>query len=109
MGTVTKTLRLDIDFVNIIDDYVKLVKEIFGFDVTANSVIAGSLVNGFGSYLSSFRIFTMSSLNITPSYPGEKLPSKFQIDKIKLFLERCENYLNVCSYEGVDNEVEEVK
>jgi len=103
MGTVTKTLRMDKTFVVIIDDYVKLVKEVFGFEISANSVIAGSLVSGFGTYLNTFKIITSSTL--TPSFPGEKLPSKEQIDKIKLFLERSESYLNSCEFGESEVEV----
>lgn len=109
LGTVTKTLRVDEEFVNIVNDYVKLVKEVFGFDITANSVLAGSLVTGFGNYLNSFKLLISPSVKLTASYPGEKLPNQEQIDKIKLFVERCEDYLALCEHGSTLTAVEEVK
>ena len=109
MGTVTKTLRIDKEFVVIINDYVKLTKDVFGFEISANSVIAGSLVTGFGTYLNTFKMFANFSSTIKPSYAGEKLPTKEQIDQIKLFLVRCEEYLTIAEFGDDVNEVAEAK
>ena len=103
MSTVTKTLRIEKEFVVIINDYVKLVKEVFGFEISANSVIAGSLVTGFGTYLNTFKIITFP----TAKFPDKNFSDE-QLTKIKAFLVRSEDYLNSCEYGDVTgNEVGE--
>lgn len=105
--TVTKTMRVDKEFVVLVDDYVKLVKDVFGMDVTVNSVLAGSLVTGFGTYLTSFKMISLNNVTFPEGNPF----TKEQISKVKLYLNRASNYLDATQFDESDskNEVEDVK
>lgn len=62
MGTVTKTIRLDEDFLALIDDYTSLVKELFGVAPTVNNILTGCIINGFDSSLVPLKIIQNATI-----------------------------------------------
>lgn len=56
MGTVTKTIRIDEKFIDIITEYNKLVKDMMNVAPTVNNVLTTAVVDGFTENLQIFRM-----------------------------------------------------
>jgi hypothetical protein len=56
MSTVTKTVRIDEDMVEVLLLYKKAMKKMFKVDCNMNSMLEGSIINGFEDYLSAFKL-----------------------------------------------------
>lgn len=56
MTTVTKTIRIDERFIDIINEYNKLVKDMMNVAPTVNNVLTTAVVDGFTENLQIFRM-----------------------------------------------------
>lgn len=91
MGTVTKTIRIDEEFLSIIEDYNKLVKEMFGVAPTVSGVLTNTVVKGFEDNLQFFKILNSSMFVSAEPGPGEKLTDELK-EKAKALVEKYEQY-----------------
>ena len=76
MATVTKTVRIDEEFLSIIEDYNKISKEIFGVCPTVSNILSGTIVKGFADNLQVFRVLQ------TATFPNQADAQKIN-DELK--------------------------
>lgn len=84
MGTVTKSIRIDEKFLGIIDEYNKLVKEMFGVAPTVNSVLSNTIVKGFNDNLQAFRMIASNMITSIEPGPGEKFNDELRQKCVEL-------------------------
>lgn len=61
VGTITKTIRIDEEFINIIDEYNRLVKDMMNISPTVNSLLSTAVVDGFTENLQIFRMLATAT------------------------------------------------
>lgn len=91
MGTVTKSIRVDEDFLKIVDDYNNLVKEMFGASPTVNGVLAHAMVKGLSDNMQIFRLLSSNAVKVSEIKPGEKWNKELS-DKAAELVKRYEDY-----------------
>ena len=62
MSTVTKSVRVDERFLVIVEDYIKLSKDMMGVAPTVSSVLSSTLVEGFQENLRVYRMLLAANM-----------------------------------------------
>lgn len=91
MGTVTKSLRIDEEFISIIETYNKILNEVFGCSPTINNVLASTVVEGFKENLQVFRLCSSDNGHFEAE-PGEVFNDSIK-EKMKELLYNYDSYL----------------
>lgn len=92
MGTVTKTIRIDEDLLAIVEDYNKLVKEMFGASPTVNGVLANAVVHGLEDNLQFFRVLNSNMMVSIKPGEGQKMNDEIK-EKAKALVEKYEVFV----------------
>jgi len=64
MATITKTVRIEQEMIDIINTYRKLFKKTTGVDISVNQVLSGCIVKGFKDYLEFFKMASIREIKI---------------------------------------------
>jgi len=54
MKTITKTVRIETEMLDMIEAYRKIMKKVFGVETTVNQILSGCIIKGFEDYLKFF-------------------------------------------------------
>lgn len=91
MATVTKTVRIDEEMMDVLSLYKKAVKKMFKIDCNINSMLEGSIIRGFESYLQTFRLMRNESIKNADGYifelPQEAIEALDKYEKLLCKLE----------------------
>lgn len=90
MGTISKSVRIDDNFYPLVEEYVSLMKGIYGNAPTVNSVLNSSMILGFERILTPLSILANGSFKADEEFTN-KFNSKYKV-RCQELIEKFRNY-----------------
>lgn len=90
MGTISKSVRIDDKFFPLVEEYVSLMKGIYGNAPSVNSVLNSSMILGFEQILTPLSILNNGSFKADEEFTN-KFNSKYKV-RCKELIEKFRNY-----------------
>ena len=81
MATTMKSLRIDNDLLDIIEDIKDLYKVVFGLDVNTTNILLGAIERGAGLYIDQMNVIFSPNITTMDGKPlpiSENLRNKFE-------------------------------
>jgi hypothetical protein len=90
MGTISKSVRIDDKFLPLVEEYVSLMKGVYGNAPSVNSVLNSSMIFGFDQILTPLRILANGSFKADEEFTN-KFNSKYKV-RCQELIEKFRNY-----------------